>query len=184
MHEERSRVARPHRPGWLGHLCSAAKGPRASGARRLADIFRIENPRADHVWRDTDPIDRQPADTRLTGDCRNVRITGTHNDIEIEMAPSGTIEITGSSNDVFWSQPRLGPAAATHQQRRQQHFPSQVALGRPARRVGAEHTKTALAVDVAEPGIRQSLQDHVWRHALINRVPAVRPQLARPAAAG
>lgn len=49
-------------------------------------------------------------DTRLTGDCRYVRITGTHNDIEIEMVPGGTIEITGSNNDVFWSQLRPGPA--------------------------------------------------------------------------
>jgi hypothetical protein len=47
--------------------------------------------------------------THLTGECRQVRITGAHNDIEVDIAPGGTIEILGSSTDVFWTQTRPGP---------------------------------------------------------------------------
>jgi hypothetical protein len=49
-------------------------------------------------------------DTHLTGECEHVRITGGHNDIVIDIAPGGTIEIAGSNDDVFWTQTRPGPA--------------------------------------------------------------------------
>jgi Protein of unknown function (DUF3060) len=48
-------------------------------------------------------------DTRLTGGCRYVRITGGHNDIQIDIAPGGTIELVGSNNDVVWKQIQPGP---------------------------------------------------------------------------
>jgi hypothetical protein len=40
----------------------------------------------------------------LTGPCRYIRITGSHNDIEADIVPGGTIEITGGHNDVTWRQ--------------------------------------------------------------------------------
>jgi hypothetical protein len=49
-------------------------------------------------------------DTKLTGECHYVRITGAHNDIEIDVAPGGTIEMLGTNNDVFWNQVRPGPS--------------------------------------------------------------------------
>ena len=45
----------------------------------------------------------------LTGPCDFVRITGSHNDIEINIVPGGTIEITGAHNDVTWRQIEPGP---------------------------------------------------------------------------
>nr|WP_294508780.1 DUF3060 domain-containing protein [uncultured Rhodopila sp.] len=48
-------------------------------------------------------------DTHVTGDCRRVRITGAHNDIVVDIAPGGMIEIVGSNNDVFWTQTGPGP---------------------------------------------------------------------------
>ena len=39
---------------------------------------------------------------RLSGPCQFVRVAGDHNDISVEIAPTGTIEITGSHNDVTW----------------------------------------------------------------------------------
>ena len=47
---------------------------------------------------------------RLTGACRFVRVAGKHNDIAVDVAPGGTIEITGQHNDVSWRQVRPGPA--------------------------------------------------------------------------
>jgi hypothetical protein len=44
----------------------------------------------------------------LTGNCRLIRITGSHNDIETDIAPGGTIEITGGHNDVTWRQTEPG----------------------------------------------------------------------------
>jgi hypothetical protein len=41
----------------------------------------------------------------LSGNCGYVRVAGNHNDIAIELAPGGTIEITGAHNDVSWTQP-------------------------------------------------------------------------------
>jgi Protein of unknown function (DUF3060) len=48
-------------------------------------------------------------DLTLTGYCRYVRITGEHNDIRIQIAPGGTIEIAGQHNDVWWQQVGPGP---------------------------------------------------------------------------
>jgi hypothetical protein len=50
-------------------------------------------------------------DLTLTGACRFVRITGSHNDIETDIIAGGTIEITGAHNDVTWHQiePRPSP---------------------------------------------------------------------------
>jgi hypothetical protein len=47
----------------------------------------------------------------LTGPCRSVRISGSHNDIAVDIVPAGTIEITGSHNDVSWRQTGPGPRA-------------------------------------------------------------------------
>jgi hypothetical protein len=46
----------------------------------------------------------------LTGPCRFVRIAGSHNDIETDIMPGGTIEITGTNNDVTWHQIEPGPS--------------------------------------------------------------------------
>lgn len=48
-------------------------------------------------------------DTNLLNNCQAVRVTGEHNDVEIAVAPGGTIEITGEHNDVFWHQALPGP---------------------------------------------------------------------------
>ncbi|MBN9559640.1 MAG: DUF3060 domain-containing protein [Alphaproteobacteria bacterium] len=64
----------------------------------------------------TIPCDTRPVqlnvsrtDLRLTGPCRFVRLTGDHNDVYVELAPGGSIEITGAHNDVTWRQLRPGP---------------------------------------------------------------------------
>ena len=43
------------------------------------------------------------------GPCRFVRISGSHNDIALDIVPGGTIEITGAHNDVNWRQTEPGP---------------------------------------------------------------------------
>lgn len=48
-------------------------------------------------------------DKRLSGPCQFVRVAGSHNDIAIDMAPGGAIDITGAHNDVTWSQSQPGP---------------------------------------------------------------------------
>jgi hypothetical protein len=48
--------------------------------------------------------------TRLTGSCHYVRVAGYHNDIDVAIAPGGTIDITGKHNDVSWRQVAPGPA--------------------------------------------------------------------------
>src|SRR5579875_3393964 len=48
-------------------------------------------------------------DAKVLGDCRYVRVAGEHNDIQVEVAPGGTVEITGAHNDVWWRQSRPGP---------------------------------------------------------------------------
>jgi hypothetical protein len=45
----------------------------------------------------------------LTGSCRFVRISGSHNDISLDVVPGGTIEVTGGHNDVSWRQTGTGP---------------------------------------------------------------------------
>lgn len=45
----------------------------------------------------------------LTGPCRFVRISGSHNDIALDVVPAGTIEVTGGHNDVSWRQTAPGP---------------------------------------------------------------------------
>ena len=47
---------------------------------------------------------------RLTGGCRDVTVAGRRNDVHVEVAPGGTIEITGARNDVTWRQTGPGPA--------------------------------------------------------------------------
>ena len=47
-------------------------------------------------------------DVRLRGPCTNVRVVGGHNDIDIAVAPSGTIQLVGSHNDVTWRQIQAG----------------------------------------------------------------------------
>jgi hypothetical protein len=45
---------------------------------------------------------------RLSGGCQMVRVAGEHSDVYIEVAPGGTIEITGNHNDVTWVLARSG----------------------------------------------------------------------------
>jgi hypothetical protein len=45
----------------------------------------------------------------LSGACRFVRISGSHNDISLDVVPAGTIEVTGGHNDVSWRQTGAGP---------------------------------------------------------------------------
>jgi hypothetical protein len=47
----------------------------------------------------------------LTGPCRFVRISGSHNDISVDIVPAGTIEVTGGHNDVSWRLTVPGPRA-------------------------------------------------------------------------
>jgi hypothetical protein len=47
-------------------------------------------------------------DTKVTGECQQIRITGAHNDIVVEIAPGGSIEILGSNDDVSWRQTQPG----------------------------------------------------------------------------
>ncbi len=49
------------------------------------------------------------SDKRLIGPCRFVRVAGAHNDISIDVAPGGRIDITGAHNDVTWFQSLPGP---------------------------------------------------------------------------
>lgn len=64
----------------------------------------------------TIPCDARPVqlngshtDLRLTGPCRFVRLAGEHNDVSVQLAPGGSIEITGSHNDVTWRSLQPGP---------------------------------------------------------------------------
>lgn len=66
----------------------------------------------------TVPCDGRPIDIAsdrnemtLTGPCQFVRVSGAHNDINIDVTPGGTIEITGDHNDVSWRpiQPGVRP---------------------------------------------------------------------------
>lgn len=45
----------------------------------------------------------------MTGACRLVTLTGSHNDVTVEMAAGGRFDITGSHNDVTWHQVEPGP---------------------------------------------------------------------------
>ena len=47
-------------------------------------------------------------DGTLKGACTNVQLTGSHNDVDVAMAPGGQFEITGTSNDVWWHLARPG----------------------------------------------------------------------------
>ena len=46
----------------------------------------------------------------LSGSCTNVQLTGNHNDVNVSLAPGGRCEVTGSSNDIWWTQSAPGPA--------------------------------------------------------------------------
>ncbi len=48
-------------------------------------------------------------DTAIKGACAYVRVSGEHNDVDVEVAAGGTIEITGAHNDVTWHQVTPGP---------------------------------------------------------------------------
>jgi hypothetical protein len=45
----------------------------------------------------------------LVGPCRIVQITGSHNDISVDIVPAGTIAVTGGHNDVSWRLTVPGP---------------------------------------------------------------------------
>jgi hypothetical protein len=48
-------------------------------------------------------------DVVMKGGCGYVRLEGEHNDVEVDLAPGATFEITGSHNDVTWRQVAPGP---------------------------------------------------------------------------
>ena len=52
----------------------------------------------------------------LVGPCRSVSISGSHNDIALDIIPGGTIDITGGHNDVSWRLTEAGtrPALLDH----------------------------------------------------------------------
>jgi hypothetical protein len=54
-------------------------------------------------------LDGDRTELTLVGSCHFVRISGSHNDIALDIIPAGTIEITGAHNDVSW---RLTEAGA------------------------------------------------------------------------
>lgn len=45
----------------------------------------------------------------LQGPCRKVTVAGNRNDVTVNVAPGGLIEITGEHNDVTWHQVGEGP---------------------------------------------------------------------------
>ncbi len=47
--------------------------------------------------------------TRLTGPCRQVAVTGNHNDVTLGLEPGARVEVTGAHNDIWWHQRRPGP---------------------------------------------------------------------------
>ncbi|MGH7041339.1 MAG: DUF3060 domain-containing protein [Acetobacteraceae bacterium] len=46
--------------------------------------------------------------TRLTGHCRQVTLTGDHNDVTLGVVPGTRIEVTGAHNDIWWYPLRPG----------------------------------------------------------------------------
>ncbi|HTZ71902.1 MAG TPA: DUF3060 domain-containing protein [Acetobacteraceae bacterium] len=52
-------------------------------------------------------------DMTLTGACRLVTLSGSHNDIMVDMAAGGSFVITGAHNDVTWRQAEPGPPPST-----------------------------------------------------------------------
>jgi hypothetical protein len=54
-------------------------------------------------------LEANRTETRLTGPCKFLRITGSHNDVVTDILPGGTIEITGDNNDVTWREIGTGP---------------------------------------------------------------------------
>jgi Protein of unknown function (DUF3060) len=46
---------------------------------------------------------------QLVGSCTNVRLAGSHNDVEVDIVPGGEITITGSHNDLTWHRAAPGP---------------------------------------------------------------------------
>lgn len=47
--------------------------------------------------------------TRLSGDCRQIAVTGDHNDVTLGLAPGARVEVTGTHNDIWWHPLRAGP---------------------------------------------------------------------------
>jgi hypothetical protein len=47
-------------------------------------------------------------DTRLAGPCRQVTVTGDHNDVTLGLEPGAKVEVTGDHNDIWWHQRRPG----------------------------------------------------------------------------
>lgn len=48
-------------------------------------------------------------DTEVKGACAYVRVSGDHNDVAVDVAAGGTVEIIGEHNDVTWHQVTRGP---------------------------------------------------------------------------
>ena len=75
---------------------------------RVAIETRLHDPHVARVHCEIQ-VEGDRTETRLTGPCRFVRITGSHNDVEVDIVPAGVIEITGGHNDVNWRQIQQGP---------------------------------------------------------------------------
>ncbi len=54
-------------------------------------------------------LDGDRTELKLIGPCRSVVITGSHNDIALDILPAGRIAITGAHNDVTWNLIESGP---------------------------------------------------------------------------
>ena len=54
-------------------------------------------------------VDANRVSLTLRGRCDHVIVAGNHNDIETDVLGSGTVEITGTHNDVTWLQVSPGP---------------------------------------------------------------------------
>ncbi len=101
---------------WLGTACLAAActarpgGP--PGPVLINGIMVYGDGAPSTIACDVRPVQLNGNHTsiRVTGDCGFVRVAGEHNDIGVDVAPGGTIEITGAHNDVTWIQARPGPA--------------------------------------------------------------------------
>ncbi len=90
---------------------TSTRGPATSVASGVPDGF-LHYGTGGKVQCDARPVSFDGSHTRIEaeGGCRSVRVAGEHNDIIVQMAPGGLIEVTGAHNDIWWRPARPGPA--------------------------------------------------------------------------
>ncbi|HVB68523.1 MAG TPA: DUF3060 domain-containing protein [Acetobacteraceae bacterium] len=54
-------------------------------------------------------LDGSHTSTLLAGHCRQVTVTGNHNDVTLGLEPGARVEVTGTHNDIWWYPLRTGP---------------------------------------------------------------------------